>query len=124
MPHSVRKRSAAAGAFLCKAIRNQGVLEKITIDKSGSNAAAIKWYNRTHQTAIAIPQCKYLNSIVEQDHRVVKRKVRPMLGFQSFWAAWCTITGIEVMQAIRKGQLETTGTVPQTSVGQFYALAA
>ena len=74
----------AAEAFLRKAIRNQLIPEKITIDQSGSNTAAIKRYNRTHKTGIAIRQCKYLNNIVEQDHRAVKRKVRPMLGFKSF----------------------------------------
>jgi putative transposase len=61
---------------------------------------------------------------VEQDHRAVKRKVRPMLGFKAFWAARCTIAGIEVMHAIRKGQLGTTGTVSRTPAEQFYALAA
>ena len=114
----------AAEAFLRKALRDQLIPEKITIDQSGSNTAAIKRYNRTHKTGIIIRQCKYLNNIVEQDHRAVKRKVRPMLGFKSFWAARCTLAGIEVLHALRKGQLETTGTVSQTPVEQFYALAA
>jgi transposase-like protein len=113
----------AAGAFLHKAIRTQGLPEKITIDQSGSNTAAITHYNRTHKTRIALRQCKYLNNIIEQDHRAVKRKVRPMLGFKSFWAARCTIAGIEVMHAIRKGQLETAGIESQTPAEQFYALA-
>src|SRR6266481_5679255 len=77
----------AAEAFLRKAIRTQGLPEKITIDKSGANTAAITHYNRTHKTAIIIRQSKYLNNIVEQDHRAVKRVVKPMLGFKSFWAA-------------------------------------
>jgi hypothetical protein len=47
-----------------------------------------------------------------------------MLGFKSFWAACCTIAGIEVMHAIRKGQLVTTGDRPRTPAEQFYALAA
>jgi hypothetical protein len=47
-----------------------------------------------------------------------------MLGFKSFWAACCTIAGIEVMHAIRKEQLRTTGDAPQTSAEQLYALAA
>jgi putative transposase len=114
----------AAEAFLHKAIRTQGLPEKITIDQSGSNTAAITHYNKTHQTAIAIRQCKYLNNLIEQDHRAVKRKVRPMLGFKSFWAARCTIAGIEVMHAIRKGQVITSGDLPQTPAEQFYALAA
>jgi putative transposase len=115
---------AAAEAFLRKAIRNQGLPEKITIDQSGSNTAAIKRYNRIHKTGIGIWQCKYLNNIVEQDHRGVKRIVRPMLGFKSFWAARCTIAGIEVMHAIRKGQLASTGEECPTPAEQFYALAA
>src|SRR5215510_6984743 len=97
---------------------------KITIDKSGANTAAIEHYNEMHKTTIAIRHSKYLNNIVEQDHRAVKHKVRPMLGFQSFWAARCTIAGIEVMHAIRKGQLGTPGNAPQTPAEQFYSLAA
>jgi len=114
----------AAEAFLRKAIRTQGLPEKITIDQSGSNTAAIKHYNKIHKTAIIIRHSKYLNNIVEQDHRAVKRVVRPMLGFKSFWAARCTIAGIEVMHALRKGQLAITESMAQTPAEQFYALAA
>jgi transposase-like protein len=114
----------AAEAFLHKAIRSQGLPEKITIDKSGANTAAITHYNKTHKTAIVIRQSKSLNNIVEQDHRAVKRLTRPRLGFKSFWAARCTIAGMEVMHAIRKGQLINMGNTPQTPAEQFYALAA
>jgi putative transposase len=114
----------AAEAFLYKAIRRQGLPEKITIDKSGSNTAAIKRYNQTHKTAIVIRHSKYLNNIVEQDHRAVKRLTHPMLGFKSFWAACCTIAGMEVMHAIRKGQLRTPGHSRPTPAEQFYSLAA
>lgn len=114
----------AAEAFLHKAVRSQGLPEKITIDKSGSNTAAITHYNKTHETAIVIRHSKYLNNLVEQDQRAVKRVVRPRLGCKSFWAARCTIAGIEVMHAIRKGQLIRTGNAPQTPAEQFYALAA
>jgi putative transposase len=114
----------AAEAFLYKAIRRQGLPEKITIDKSGSNTAAITRSNKTHGTAIVIRHSKYLNNRVEQDHRAVKRLTHPMLGFKSFWAACGTIAGIEVMHAIRKGQLATPENVRQTPAEQFYALAA
>ena len=107
-----------------KAIRTHGLPEKITIDKSGANTAAIAHYNKTHKTAIVIRHSKYLNNIVEQDHRAVKRLTRPMLGFKSFWSARCTIAGIEVMHAIRKGQLLTPENAPHTPAEQFYALAA
>ena len=118
------RNRAAAEAFLHKAIRTHGLPEKITIDQSGSNTAAIQRYNSIPKTGIAIRQCKYLNNIVEQDHRAVKRKVKPMLGFKSFWAACCTIAGVEVMHAIRKGQLPSTGKVCPTPAEQFYSLAA
>jgi putative transposase len=114
----------AAEAFLHKAIRTQGLPEKITIDQSGANTKAIEHYNRDHHTAILIRHSKYLNNLIEQDHRAVKRLVRPMLGFKSFWAARCTIAGIEVMHAIRKGQLAHTGEEHQTPAEQFYSLAA
>ena len=96
---------AAAEAFLRKAIHHQGRPEKITIAQSGANTAAITHYNKRHKTAIVIRHSKYLNNLVEQDHRAVKRITRPMRGFKSFWAARCTIAGIEVMHAIRKGHL-------------------
>jgi len=79
--------------FLKKAIRRHGVPETITIDGSDANEAAIKRYNEEHGTTIAIRQVKYLNNIVEQDHRAVKRITRPMLGFESFEAAQCTLAG-------------------------------
>jgi putative transposase len=116
-----QRDNAAAEAFLCKALRAQGLPEKITIDQSGSNTAAITRYNKTHKTAIVIRHSKYFNNIVEQDHRAVKRITRPMLGFNSFWAARYTIAGIEGMDAIRKGQMVTMGNVRQTPVEQFYS---
>ena len=81
-------------------------------------------YNKIHKTAIVIRHSKYLNNLVEQDHRAVKRLTRPMLGFKSFWSARRTIAGIETMHAIRKGQLAATGNTSQTPAEQFYALAA
>ena len=59
---------AAALRFLRKAIRSQGLPEKITIDKSGANTAAIESYNTEQETPIEIRQCKYLNNLIEQDH--------------------------------------------------------
>src|SRR5918995_6081842 len=95
----------AAKGFLTKAIRRHCTPEKITIDGSAANAAAIKSYNEDHGTSIDIRQVKYLNNIVEQDHRGVKRVTRPMLGFKSFDAAQDTLVGIELMHMIKKRQL-------------------
>ena len=67
------------------------------------------WYNKEHEADIEIRQVKYSNNIVEQDHRAIKRAVRPMLGFKSFWSAAITLAGIELMHMIRKGQLKAAG---------------
>jgi len=95
----------AALRVLKQAIRRHGVPETITIDGSEANAAAIKRYNEEHGTAIIIRQVKYLNNIIEQDHRSVKQVTRPMLGFKSFEAAEATLIGIELMHMLKKGQL-------------------
>jgi putative transposase len=115
----------AAKRFLTKAIRRHGVPEKITIDGSAANEAAIKRYNEEHGTAIEIRQIKYLNNIVEQDHRGVKRVTRPMLGFKSFVAAQDTLAGIELMHMLKKGQMVVEeGAEGLTAAERFYALAA
>jgi putative transposase len=114
----------AALRFLKKAIRRNGLPETITIDGSEANASAIKSYNETHGTSIVIRQVKYLNNMVEQDHRGVKRVTRPMLGFKSFDAAQSTIVGIELVHMLRKGQLEEGVEQGLSVAEQFYALAA
>jgi putative transposase len=114
----------AAKRFLTKAIRRHGVPEKITIDGSAANEAAIKSYNQAHGTAIVIRQTKYLNNIVEQDHRAVKRMTRPMLGFKSFHPARCTLAGIELVHMLRKGQMDNGSKPDLTKIEQFYSLAA
>ena len=73
-----RDRKAAV-RFLRKAIGQNGVPAKITIDKSGANTAAIASYNLEHDGEIELRQVKYLNNVVEQDHRAIKRQVRPMM---------------------------------------------
>ena len=115
----------AAKYFLTKAIRRHGVPETITIDGSEANAAAIRNYNQEHGTTIAIRQVKYLNNIVEQDHRAVKRMTRPMLGLKSFNAAQCTLAGVELMHMIKKRQIMVeAGDEGLTAAEQFYTLAA
>jgi len=115
----------AAKRFLTKAIRRHGVPETITIDGSAANEAAIKSYNKERGTAIAIRQIRYVNNIVEQDHRAVKRITRPRLGFKSFEAAQGTIAGIELIHMIKKRQLVVEeGDESLTAAEQFYTLAA
>jgi len=115
----------AAKHFLTKVIRRHGVPETITIDGSEANAGAIRSDNAEHGTALIIHQVKYLNNIVEQDHRAVQRVTRPMLGFKSFAAAHATLVGIELMHMIKKRQLVIEeGGEGLTTAEQFYALAA
>jgi putative transposase len=122
---TAQRDEPAARRFLTKAIRRHGVPETITIDGSEANAAAIRGYNEAHGTAIIIRQVKYLNNVVEQDHRAVKRVTRPMLGFKSFDTAQGTLAGVELMHMIKKGQLGgKEGEERLTSAEQFYFLAA
>ena len=119
------RNQEAALQFLKKAIRRHGVPEKITIDGSEANEAAIKRYNEEHGTNIIIRQVKYLNNMLEQDHRAVKRVTRPMLGFKSFDAAQDTLIGIELMHMLKKRQLVVeAGEESLTAAKLFYALAA
>src|SRR6266700_2074237 len=122
---TAQRDEEAALRFLKKAIRRHGVPEKITIDGSAANEAAIKSYNEEHGTAIIIRQVKYLNNIVEQDHRGVKRVTRPMLGFKAFATAQDTLVGIELMHMIKKRQMVMQeGDEGLTAAEQFYSLAA
>ena len=84
-PDGKRDR-AAARRFLERAISQHGLPEKIAIDKSGANTAAIRSVNEDACLDIELRQSKYLNNMVEQDHRAVKRVTDPMLGFKLFYS--------------------------------------
>ena len=113
-----------AKRFLIKAIGNNGVPEKITIDGSAANKSALEECNNLNHTSIEIRQVKYLNNIVEQDHRGVKRITNSMLGFKSFDSASITLNGIEMVHAIRKRQLTTQDISVQSLAKTFYSPAA
>ena len=69
-------------------------------------------------------QVKYLNNIVEQDHRAIKRRLRPMLGLKTFHTARRLIAGIETMHMIAKGQMNCPKGASVSAAEQFYSLAA
>jgi len=102
---TAKRDRKAALRFLGRAVKSHGVPRVITIDQSGANTAAIEAYNAGQKTTIEIRQCKYLNNIVEQDHRRIKRRIRSMLGFQTFRTASIILSGIELIHMLRKGQL-------------------
>lgn len=123
---SERRDTAAARRFFKRAVGTNGVPERIAIDKSGANLAGLQSLNVILKFTgtgriINIIQSKYLNNIVEQDHRFIKKITRPMLGFKAFNSAAATLAGIEVAHMIRKGQLGQNGLSP---FKQFAALAA
>ena len=120
---TAKRDKAAARRFLERAIGLHDVPEKITIDKSGANTAAIHSVNEDAGLDIELRQSKYLNNMVEQDHRAIKRIVRPMMGFKSFGSARVIITGIETMHMIKKGQLRCPDGQAVSAADQFYGLA-
>ena len=115
-----RRKKRAAHRFLTKAIAQNGIPELINIDKSGSNKQAIRVYNKRKLTKIKFRQCKYLNTIIEQDHRFIKWRISNGLGYKSFKSASVTLSGIETVRMITKNQLENPGRSPFNS---FYSLA-
>ena len=98
--------------------------ETATIDKSGANLAALHAVNAGRDTPIKIRQVKYLNNVVEQDHRAIKRVIRPMLGFKSFRCARIILSGIEIMHMIKKRQMKRANKTPLSVVRQFYSFAS
>ena len=109
--------------LLERAIGLHGLTDKISIDKSGANTAAIESVIADPGAPLPLHQSQYLNHIVEQDHRFIKRIIRPMLGFKSFRCARILWAGIETMHPIRNGQmLNPPGQTP-SAAEQFYRLA-
>ena len=120
---TAKRDKKAALRYLKKAIGSSGKPSLINIDKSGANTSAIRQYNVDESRRIKIRRCKYLNNIVEQDHRLIKRIVKPMLGFKSFYCAQRTLAGIELVRMLKKGQMRNQAGVSKTPAELFYALA-
>jgi transposase-like protein len=115
----------AARRFLTHAIHRHGVPETITIDGSAAHEAAIQRYHEAHGTHIIIRQVNYVNTIVAQDHRAVKRVTRPMLGFNACEAAQATRAGIALRHRLKKRQLVVeAGAKRLTAAELFYSLTA
>lgn len=100
-----------------------GLPEKITIDKSGANTAAVRGLVENSGLHIELRQSKYLNNIVEQDHRAIKCRLRPMLGLKTFNTARRLIAGIETLHMIAKGQMRSPSGQAASAAQQFYSLA-
>ena len=107
---SAKRDTRAARRFFIKASRSSHNQKPrvITIDKNPAYSSALsKLRNNVDlNTNTEFRQIKYLNNIIEQDHRFIKRLIRPGLGFKSFKTARWTLKGIEAFHMIRKGQIE------------------
>lgn len=122
---SATRDASAAKRFLGKApgVSHTGTPRGITVDQNAAYPKAL----HERKTGQALPascelrQSKYLNNVVEQDHRFIKRLVKPGMGFFSFEAAWRTLQGYEGMHMIRKGQMQGVGKGDSSSQATFIA---
>jgi putative transposase len=103
-----RRMKGSAQKFFNKAIGNNGKPRVINIDKSGSNYNAIRTVNKRNfwLKNIKIRRCKFLNNVVEQDHRNIKRRIHITTGFKEFESAQRTLAGIEIVNIIKKNQIQ------------------
>jgi transposase-like protein len=116
---SKRRDMAAAKRFFSQAMRNNGSPRVITLDGYAASHRAVTKLKAagTLPRRVQIRSCKYLNNVVEQDHRRIKQRIRPMLGFKRFETAAVTIRGIELAEKIKKNQfnLQTLTRKPATA---------
>jgi len=126
---SKNRDKPAEKAFFEKAIGLHGLPEKVTMDKSGANKAGIDEINLQFILCflcglslmqITVREIKYLNNIVEQDHRNIKKITNRMKGFKAFYSAEATLAGIELHHMLKKEQ--HINAANQSIFDQFYAL--
>ena len=123
----------AAKRFFRKALERHGQPDRVVIDGSQTNCEAIISCDTTHRLQdlsrrrlkpIRIRRSQYLNNRIEQDHRRIKRRVRPMLGFKSPVAANATLSGIEMVHMMRKRQARFAFNPNPSIAEQFEILVA
>nr|WP_281262122.1 DDE-type integrase/transposase/recombinase [Pseudoroseomonas aestuarii] len=122
---SARRHAEAAKRFFRRALAQPHTVNPrtITVDKNPAYPRAVADMKRAGELwrFSRLRQRKYLNNIVEQDHRRVKRLIRPGLGFGSFQTARRTLAGYEAMAMIRKGQLRDIGGQDMRAQATFIA---
>jgi transposase-like protein len=106
---SERRDVTAAKRFFGKAMRSHATPRVITLNAYAASHRAIRDPKSAGvmPARVRIRSSKYLNNVVEQDHRRIKHRIRPMLGFKRFETATITISGIELAEKIRKHQFKT-----------------
>jgi transposase-like protein len=122
---SPTRAAEAAKQFFSKALSAPHTVTPrvITVDKNAAYPKALADLKSAGEVpeACELRQVKYLNNIIEQDHRFIKRLVKPGLGFWSFGTAWRTLQGYEVMNMIRKGQVNGVEKVASACQARFIA---
>jgi IS6 family transposase len=110
---SANRDTNAAKRFFQKALRSPGhpTPRVINVDNCRCYPPAVKQLKKEGQLRrrCRLRQVQYLNNILEQDHRAIKRRVKASQGFRSFWGALRTIAGYEALNMIRKGQAKWVG---------------
>ena len=115
---SARRDVQAAKAFFKKAIKSQGSVPRtITLDGYAASHRAVREMKDDGLLPITtrLRSSKYLNNLIEQDHRHIKSRVNVMLGFKRFSNAAVIIAGIELMHHIRKGQFNVRSNLKETA---------
>ena len=125
---SEKRDVAAAKRFFGKAMKNNGTPRVITLDAYAASHRAVAEMKSagTLPRRVEVRSNKYLNNMIEQDHRRIKQRIRPMLGFERFDTAAITITGIELAEMIRKHQFKSGKVAgrPKTVFGIWVAVMA
>jgi transposase-like protein len=130
---SERRKLTAAKRFLRRSLQRPGRPERIVIDGNQTNREAIlacdaesrlKDWPRRKLKLIRIRQSAYLNNRIEQDHRAIKWRVRPRLGFKSMASARAILGGIEMIHMMRKGQAKYACYSQLSLAEQLHLLAA
>jgi transposase-like protein len=122
---NIKRDAAAARRFFRKALKQAHTVNPrtLTVDKNAAYPNATKAMKKAGELwrFTKLRQVKYLNNIVEQDHRRIKRLVRPGLGFESFHTARRTLAGYEILAMVRKGQVAALPANDMPTQGAFIA---
>jgi IS6 family transposase len=122
---TARRDTAAAKRFLRRAIEASGssMPRVINVDKNPAYPAAMEALKADGAIPrrVTLRQCKYLNNVIEQDHRTVKKRVWLAKGYGTFQSAWRTLQGVEAVNMIRKGRVRWLG--QRDAVGQAHFIS-
>ena len=122
---TAKRDTDSAKRFFRKVFSAEGnpMARVLNVDRNRAYPAAVRELKTdgTLPRRVRLRQCRYLNNIIEQDHRVVKKRVWLARGYGSFQSAWRTLQGIEAMNMIRKGRVR--GLAKGEAVGQALFIA-